>query len=78
MLTLYVYVCIVGLANYVFKIIIIAGISHLMLTPVWIFYFILAKVFGEKDKNIYNLLKRLMCKYLFLLVYFILVITFLT
>jgi len=77
MIASYIYTYIVDLTSYTFKIFVVTGASHLALIPVWVFYFILTKIFGEKDKNIYYLLGRLVCKCLFLLVYSILVVTFL-
>jgi hypothetical protein len=78
MIALFVYTSTISLASYTFKIFITTVISHLIILPIWAFYFILAKVFGEKDKNIYQLLRRLLFKCLFLLIYFILIATFLT
>ena len=77
MIALFVYSCTMNFTSYAFKIFITTCVSHLILIPIWVFYFILAKIFGEKDKNIYHLLRRLLCKCLFLLVYFILVAAFL-
>jgi len=77
MIALFVYTCTMNFTTCTFKIFIATGVSHLVLMPVWAFYFILAKVFGEKDKNIYQLLRRLLYKCLFLLIYFILVAAFL-
>jgi len=76
MIALFAYTCAMNFISYAFKIFIAIGVSHLILIPVWAFYFILAKVFGEKDRNIYQLLRRLLCKCLFLLIYFILVAAF--
>lgn len=73
MIALFVYTCTINFTSYTLKIFIAIGVSHLILVPVWVFYFILAKVFGEKDKNIYQLLRRLVCKCLFLLIYFLVV-----
>jgi hypothetical protein len=71
MIILCVYISIVNLTSYTLKIFVPAGISHLILVPVWVFYFILAKIFGEKDRNIYQLLRRLVFKCSFLMIYFI-------
>jgi hypothetical protein len=76
MIALYFYTCLVYLTSYTFKICIVTGVSHLILIPVWVFYFILAKIFGEKDKSIYHLIRRLGYKCLFLLIYFTFVLAF--
>jgi hypothetical protein len=53
------------------EIFIVTGLSHLMLAPIWLFYFILARILGEKDRNIYRLLTRLTLKLIFLIAYYL-------
>ncbi len=68
-LIIILYIYLAGLIGQSLKILVATGISHLMLTPIWLFYLILTKILGEKDKDLYQLLMRLILKFIFLLVY---------
>jgi len=53
------------------KILIVAITSHLVVAPIWILNLVLAKMLGVKDRTLYQLLKRLMLKYLAVIIYYI-------
>jgi len=52
------------------KILLTAITSHLLIAPIWIFSLVLAKMFGVKDRTLYQLLKRLVLKYLAVIIYY--------
>jgi len=57
------------------KILLITITSHLLIAPIWIFNLVLAKILGVEDRTLYQLLKRLILKYLAVIVYYIISVT---